>query len=567
MVDGFENTTVLEQSTYNSIVLIVTQAGEICSVLEAPDTVSSKTDQSSIDDLWPADVTEKIRNSLKRTLRSRKYHSEEIEFGRDNVSSEFIYVAQGPDRVLLIARDLSAQKQALSRVQKLAYTDEVTGLPNREFLFRQLQKITDVQSLKEGRAAMICIHIGQVDDHGYALNSAQQDEMLKELASRVTRHLRGLNELEEDNFERCSIAARTDFRQFGIILPSIESGADAESVVERLVEDLQQPVVAGTRTITIRAAGGIALFPQDGTDPAALFENAAAAMQDSRTTQDSNFKFHSGTVRLRSLQRQDLEVELRSALDREDYALNFLPVVAAKTRRPVTIEALLRWPDAILGSQSTRKIVTVAERTGLILPIGEWVLRQGCAQLKAWQKAGHSDIRLAVNLSSQELAAEDPVGRIARILEETKTDPADLDFEIKEQILTREALKDYSTCRGLKSLGVRIVVDDYGVGACSLASLSQSPVDAIKIDNTFVAQIENSERDRAACSAAIALAEKLELQVIAEGVETEEQATVLQKQGCPYLQGFLFGTPMSHADISAYLDAGVSKNKTRKFVR
>lgn len=568
MVASTADKTVSVENAKNGLVLIVSQNGAISNVLEAPESISKDATENtlSIDDIWPAFVTQKIRNSLKRTLRNRKYHSEEIENPDDSLTSEFIYVAQGPDRVLLIARDLSEQKLALSRVQELAYTDEATGLPNREYLFRQLQKISDIQSLKEGRAAMICIHVGQIDDQGYTLNSAQQDEMLRELASRLTKHLRGSNELEEENYERSSVAARTDFRQFGVILPAIESGADAEAVVERLVADLQQPVAAGTRTICVRAAGGVALFPQDGTDPAALFENAKAAMEDARN-QGSSFKFHSGTVRLRTLQRQDLEIELKSALEREEYALNFLPIVDAQTRQPRTIEALLRWPDTILGLQSTRKIVRVAERTGQIVAIGEWVLRHACEQLQLWRDAGHTNIRVAVNLSAQELVTDGIDGKIAKILDETNTNPADLDIELKEQMLTREALKDFATCKALKSLGVRLVVDDYGVGACSLATLSQSPVDAIKIDNTFVAHLESNERDRAACSAATAISERLGIDVIAEGVETEEQARVLQEQGCRYLQGFLFCRPKTNTEILDYLSTAGREGSGREGIQ
>jgi EAL domain-containing protein (putative c-di-GMP-specific phosphodiesterase class I) len=339
-------------------------------------------------------------------------------------------------------------------------------------------------------------------------------------------------------------------------LPAIESGADAEAVVERLVADLQLPVAAGTRTICVQVAGGVALFPQDGTDPAALYENAAAAMEDARNTHGSRIKFHSGTVRLRSLQRQDLEVELQSALQREEYALNFLPIVDAETRKPTTIEALLRWPDAVLGSQSTRKIVRVAERTGQIVAIGAWVLRHACEQLQEWHKAGYKDLRVAVNLSSQELVTDGIIDRIAAVLKQTGTDPANLDIEIKEQMLTREALKGFATFKALKSLGVRIVVDDYGIGACSLANLSHSPIDAIKIDNTFVAHLASNERDQAACSAATAIAKNLGVDVIAEGVETEEQALILQQQGCRYLQGFLFCTPKTNEEFMQYLKHG-----------
>jgi diguanylate cyclase (GGDEF)-like protein len=541
----------------STIILIADKDGIVNSALEGCTlaTGTAPGESLSIEDLWSREVAEQILKSLRRTLRSRKHFSEEIYCRLDDRDSEFLYIAQGPTRVLLVARDLSAQGKALSAVQQLAYSDNLTGLPNREFLFRRLQEITDVQKLKQGRAAVICINIGQFDDSGYALNATQQDQVLQELASRLTRDLRGLNDLQDDNYSRCSIAARTDYRQFSIVLPDIEGGDDAEAVAERIICDLEQVLKVGSRTVNVQVAAGIALFPQDGTSPIPLFDNAAAAMEDARVSSEPRLRFHSGTVRLRSLQRQDLEIEIKTALERQEYTLNFLPILDARTRQPATIEALLRWPDAILGSQPTRKIVRVAERTGQIVEIGAWVFQHACEQLQIWHEGGHDNLRIAVNLSSQELASDKLAPRIARILDESNTDPTDVDIEINEQMLTKEALRGFKTLAALKSLGVRTVVDDFGIGACSLADLSQSPVAAVKIDNTFVAHLGTNERDSAACGAAIAMARELGIDTIAEGVETEEQAQILTQQGCQFLQGFLFGTPRTNAEFLGYLQS------------
>lgn len=539
-----------------NLILVVNQAGMICSTTEAPDEYASLlgrgVELATIDNLWPQDLSDRVRHYLRRALRDRRSCSFEAE-STDCALNEFLFVPRGRDRLLLIVRDLSEQRQALSRAEHLAFTDDATKLPNREYLFSELQKITDIQRLKEGRSAMISIHVGEFDDHGYALNSGQQDEVLKQLAGRMTRHLRGSNNDSRNDFERYSVAARTDYRQFCVVLPSIENGEDAEAVAARLIADLKLPVDIAGRAVSVRACAGIALFPQDGTDAAALYENAVAAMQDARIDSKADYRFHSGTVRLRTLQRTDLEVELRSALERGDYDLNFLPIVDAKTRETRTVEALLRWPDAVLGTQPIRKIVRVAERTGLILPIGDWVFRQACETLRQWRDAGQADIRLAINLSSQEFVSEGIVERIERATREAGVGPGDLDFEIKEQMLFREVQSGFSTCRRLKELGIRIVVDDYGIGTCSLAHLSQSPVDALKIDNTFIANLETNECDRSACAAAIAMAQKLGIEVVAEGIETDYQAGFLENLGCHYLQGFLFSLPMTGSETLAYL--------------
>lgn len=533
---------------------MVSQSGAITGVIEASSEIRRQIESADkpahLKDFWPDSAVRDILKSVKRALRTRE--SQTLHSDAESLQ-DVLCVAQGRDRVMLIVRDLTEQQAALARVKQLAYIDEATGLPNRENLLAELQKITDMQRLKEGRAALLCIHVGQFDDHGWALNSAQQDEVLKILADRMVTHLRGTNDERETDYERLSIAGRIDYRQFGVVLPAIQAGEDAEAVGQRLIADLGQPVTTGGRTVSVRPSVGVALLPQDGTDPATLYRNASAALNDARNDPGATLKFHSGTVRLRTLQRQDLEIELRAALDKEEYALNFLPIIATANGQPVTMEALLRWPDTLLGTQPTRKIVRIAERTGLILPIGEWVIRRACQQLKRWHAAGFATMRVAINLSSQELVSDDIVGRIARILDEEQVDPRSIDIELKEHMLFREVLKDYTTCRELCAMGMRIVIDDYGIGACSLAHLSQSPASAIKIDNSFVANLETNERDQAACTAATAMARELGIQVIAEGVETQGQVDILREAGCEFLQGFYFSQPVDESDALKYL--------------
>ena len=525
------------QQANNDTILMVAQSGAICSVVEAAADVHERIDgddaAATIAELWGDVVAGRIRKAIRQSVLSRASRSL-VADDVNGTSLEFILIPQGPDRVLMVVRDLTEQKRA----RKLAYTDDLTGLPNREHLFAELKKITDVQRLREGRSAVICLHIGQLDDFGYALSSAQKDEVLVQLSRLLTSGLRGTNSENPSDYERYSFVARADYRQFCVVLPSIEGGEDAEAVAKRLVSSLRMPINIASRTVTVNARGGIALFPQDGTDWVSLYENAIAAMEDARSDPDSGVRFHSGTVRLRSLQRSDLEAELGTALQKDGYDLKFLPVVDTETGAPAILEGLLRWPDAVLGSEPTSKIVRVAERTGLILPIGRWVMRRACEDLRAFHDAGHTGVRVAVNLSAQELFSDSIVDTIAQVLRDTDIDPEDLDIDLKEHNLLRELQSEFAVCRELKSLGVRLVIDDYGVGSCSLTHLSQSPIDAIKIHNSFVANIVEYERDRAACAAAIAMAAELGIEVIAEGVETEGQAEVLKGTGLPLPAGF-----------------------------
>lgn len=547
-----------QRSADRHMVLIVLQDGSICTVLQAPDQTEvgavPELSGQSIETLWPGEWAERIKRYISRTIRSRQVQSEEFESAADESHYEFLFVPQGRDRVLVVVRDVSESKNAILKMQHLAYVDKTTTLPNREYLLEELRKCTDILRLKEGRAAVICFDIDHIDAQGNALGTQNQDSILKELAARLTHELRGANQPNPPDHERYSVVARIDFRRFGVVLPSVESGTDAESVTKRLAQSLQQPIKIGHRIVSVIARAGIALFPQDGIDAETLFDNAIVAMQDATNTGTTPYKFHTGTVKLRALQRQDMELELKTALDREEFTLKYLPIVEAATHKVVAVEALLRWPQTIFDAKSITKVVALAEHTGLIVPIGDWVLRRSCEQLKDWHQSGCAGLRLAVNLSVQEFSRRDLVQRLADVLESHSIEPEFLDLEITEHMLFRDAMQDYARCRELKQIGVGLVIDDYGTGACSLAHLSRSPVDAVKIDNSFVANCESSANDRAACAAVTALAHELGKKVVAEGVETDEQAELLHRQCCDFLQGFLFCQPTSASDIREYLE-------------
>lgn len=538
-------------------VLVLSSDGTIITVHNPPE--GAPCDQATeltghpVESLWSGKAATLLRTYIRRTLRGRQVHSAEFEDIGNGQHFEFIFVAQGPDRVLVIVRNISDRKSAISDMQQLAYVDAVTGLPNQEYLLKELNRIAVGLRLKGGRAAVICIDIDKTDFENIAPGKTKQDAVLKELATRLIGGLRGVNQPDTPDEERYSIAVRVDFRQFVVVLPIIEDGSDAEAVTSRLSGSLGQPIEIGTSNVRVTVNAGIALFPQDGTDAMTLIENAHAAMDDAKNSQTMQPRFHSGTIRARALKRQDMELELQAALDREEFHLKYLPIVEAGTRKVKTAEALLRWPQEVFGSRPIQQVISLAEHTGLIVPIGEWVLRHSCEQLHAWHASGHSELRLAVNLSAQEFSRADLASRVAEILSASSIEPRHVDFEITEHILFRDALRDFAMCRDLKELGVGVVVDDYGTGACSLAHLTSSPVDTVKIDGGFVAHSETNPSDRAACAAATAMAHELSLKVVAESVETEEQAMFMQELGCDFLQGFLFSRPSLANEFTEYL--------------
>jgi len=545
-------------SADKEVALILSRDGAICSVLHATFDIAPN---DTIDSLWPKQTCAHIRKNLQKILRNRKFYSEEFENAKSGETVEFTYIAQGRDRAMLVAREMGGRRESLARLRRLAFVDEATTLPNREFFADELQKIVEHQHLREGRVAVICCHIDDLDLQHGTIGASSYDVILQELGARLVDELRGANASDNADYERRTIVARIDFQRFGIVLPSIETGVDAESVTDRLTQALQTPVEIGSKTYRIRAYSGISLFPQDGADGKTLHSNAIAALEEARSRQPGSFAFHSGTVKLKTLQRQDLEVELRSALERGSFELNFLPIVDPASNQVRVIEALLRWPESVMGAHSTSKIIGLAERTGLIVAIGEWVLRESFDQLKSWQDAGWTDLRVAVNLSMQEFSRIDIAARMAALMLQVGIQPSDINLEITEKMVARDAVGGYQKMDTLKALGVQLILDDFGTGSCSLAELAHSPVDGIKIDNSLVAGAMTCKEDRAACEAAITSAHIFGKTAVAEGVETQEQADLLQELGCDLLQGFHLSKPLSSIDMHKFLKDRKEENQ------
>ena len=545
-------------------VLVVARDGTVSEVLQAPEAVADGLvlEGKCIDDVWPGEPTGRLARIVDRAIRSRSVQSSDFSTGDGAVHLDFVFIPHGRDRAMVVARDVSARQSHFHQLEELAYIDDTTKLPNRQFLFEELTRCVDILRLHEGRGAVICLDVDWAESDRGVLNAKHNDAVFVEIASRLTHELRGANQLDSDDYERYTVAARVEYGKFAVVLPVIDSGEDAEGVALRLIETMKRPVEVARRAVKPKVHGGIALFPQDGTDADTLFNNAMAAMDDASNNQSTGYKFHSGTVKLRALQRQDLELELRAALDRDEFAVEFLPIVAASTRSVVSVEALLRWPQNVFGAQSIRKVISLAENTGLILPIGDWVLRKGCAVLSEWRSSGWPKLRVAVNLSVQEFSRDDLAERITTIVRQSGMDPSAVDIEITEYSLFRDAMQGYEMCRSLKKQGLRIVVDDYGTGACSLAHVARSPVDAIKIDNSFVAAATTDDVERAACAAMVAMAHQLGIQVIAEGVETSDHAELLTELGCDQLQGFGICRPTDPEGIAEFLGHSQTKDST-----
>lgn len=530
-----------------SLLLIIDIGGTVRSNLEAPAVKSGSLPEvnegQSLADCWPEELVTPIMRNCQSVIRSRQVRNVRVRSTALEREYEFIFIAQGRDTVMLVARDITDTQKRISRLEQLAFEDPATQLPNKEWLLHELGKALDRQTLSGGRLALILLEIGQLDVVEDTSPQFARDAILRELAERMQNGLRGANQRDERDDERYSAVARVDQRLFGILLPSIETGEDAAAVASRIVSDLEEPLSVAGKQATVRIATGIALHPQDGSTSDELFDSAMMATTDARNSETVQQRFHSGTVRMRALERQDVEAELRAALDNEEFTLNFQPIVEGETGKVVSAEALLRWPKPLFGSKPISEVVAVAEYTGLILPIGEWIFRTACEQLAAWQSGGLDGFEVAVNVSAQEFARADLVERTERLLQATGVQPEHVVLEITERLLFRDSVNDFAICRQLKEIGVKISVDDYGTGVCSFDHLSRSPVDSVKIHPDIVARSAGGSPSRAACAAVTAMAHALDIRVVAEGVETEDQADALRRIGCDFLQGYLFGRP------------------------
>ncbi len=507
----------------------------------------------TLDALWEGPVVRELHSLVRRSIRARRSFNEILAAGPNATRCGLISVPQGRDRAMLILTEPGFGAVVADNIAQLAYEDADTGLPNRAQLCISLQRITELQGLRGGRAAVLSLYCGGLDDYGQSLCAREYKSILRQVAERLREQIRGSNESLEADLERVTLIARTDYREFTVVLPAIETGEDAEAVAKRIIALQSESFPLAGHSIYLSPRVGISLYPQDGTDATGLLHNAHVAMEDASQQSEACIRLHSGTVRMRALQRQDLRCELDAALQREEFELNFLPVVRASDGYPVAMEALLRWPDSLLDGGSIDKVVAVAERTGVMGDIGRWVFSNALAALKGWHRAGYTSLRLALNLSAQQFADAGLQKDAASLLDEAGIDGRFVDLEINEHMLLRDSRAGFERIRQLQSTGIKIVVDDFGTGPSTLIALSQSGIDGLKIDRTLVANLVVSKSHSDACAAACRITRSLGVVVTAEGVETECQAEFLREQGCDLMQGFLFSRPLSNSDVSDYL--------------
>ncbi|MTW19689.1 EAL domain-containing protein [Allochromatium palmeri] len=448
-----------------------------------------------------------------------------------------------PSHYVGVMTDISQLKQSEARLEHLVHYDPLTNLPNRRLVQSRLQHALEHADRRGGRVAVLFVDLDRFKNINDSLGHPAGDTLLESLAQRLSQRVR-----EDDTL------ARLGGDEFLVLLENLQRPEDAAGVAQTLLDLLQDPFyLPSGHELYVGASIGISLYPDDGRTVTDLIQHADVAMYQAKEEGRNTYRFYTPNLTETAQERLGLEARLHRALASEEFVLHYQAQVDMRDGQLIGCEALVRWNSATEGLVAPDRFIPLAEETGLIVPLGEWVLRQACAQGQSWRAGGLADLTVAVNLSGRQLRAPDLVERVTRVLEETGLPPARLKLELTESMIMGQGERALDLLRGLKRLGVRLSIDDFGTGYSSLAYLKRLPIDELKIDRDFVRDIPADSSDMEIAATIIAMARNLRLNVIAEGVETSEQCDFLIRQGCMAGQGYLFGRPQPAEDFTSLL--------------
>lgn len=448
----------------------------------------------------------------------------------------------------LVYRDIAERRQAEERLRVVATHDPLTALPNRTLLHERLSHALAKAQRYGRQIAVLVIDLDRFKNFNDTLGHEAGDRLLKIAAERISDCLR-----ETDTM------ARQGGDEFVVLMDDLSDLDPVGGVSQRILDAMANPFVVDGRDLLLTASIGISVFPEDGRT---LLRNADIAMYRAKEKGRNTYQFYSAQIDTFSEERLSLEADLRRALERNEFTLHYQPKVNIATGQISGTEALVRWQHPDLGLIGPGRFIPLAEETGMILPIGAWVLKTACAQNRAWQRQGLRRLRVAVNLSPRQFAMESLSHDIKAMLRESGLDATDLELEITESMVMNNPDQAVNALRQLKSLGIHIAIDDFGTGYSSLAYLKRFPVDTVKVDRSFVEDIPADRDSMAITQAVIAMAHSLRLNVVAEGVENEAQLSFLRSEGCDEMQGFHFSEARAAYEIPALMRKTLRRGNT-----
>ncbi len=438
--------------------------------------------------------------------------------------------------------DLSQSRQTHEKLNHLAYHDALTDLPNQVLFKDRLKQAIAYSRRSDQMHAVLLLNLDRFKTINDSLGYTAGDRLLQSVAQRLTSCVR-----ESDT------VARFGSDEFAVLLTQISRAQDAANAARAIKEVLDQAFLYDDQELFISTSIGISLYPHDDRDTSGLLKSASAALDRAKERGGNNYQFYTAGGTTRALKQLVLESNLRGALERQEFSVHYQPQVTIPDFHLVGMEALVRWRHPSLGMLYPSEFVPLAEDSGLIIALGDWVMRTACWQNMAWQDKGLTPMRLSVNFSARQFQQPSFIASVAEILKETNLDPRWLELELTESSIMKEPEQAIEKLHELKLMGIKVAIDDFGTGYSSLNYLKRFPIDTLKIDKTFVADVCRDPHDTAIVRAIITLGHALDLTVIAEGVETQEQLQYLSSLGCDVVQGFLFSKSLTAAAFEELL--------------
>lgn len=448
--------------------------------------------------------------------------------------AEFTFDGDGtPVQVIGTLLDVTQRKQAEDQLAHLAHHDSLTGLPNRVLLLERLSQTLSYAQRHGRTVAVLYLDLDRFKVINDTLGHAVGDELLKAVAERLARAVRSSDTV-----------ARPGGDEFIIVLADVANEGDVRAVADKLVRTFDDPFIVDESEFFISTSIGISVYPHDGADVDALIKNADAAMYQAKDKGSSNIHYYTAEIHDATLRKLSLESDMRRALEREEFVVHYQPLMAVSTGIITGFEALVRWQHPTRGMIAPDDFIPLAEETGLIVPLGEWVLHAACAQQKTWERLDCPSGRVTVNISARQFQQRDLVSSVRRCVDKYNIEPGTLELELTESLVMRDVKGSLRALLQLREMGVGVSMDDFGTGYSSLSYLKNFPIASLKIDRSFIDELTMDPFDDAISLAIITLAKSLHIRVIAEGVETQAQLLKLRRLGCDEAQGLFFSRPV-----------------------